>query len=401
MVQSYERVNNGQSSSSEPSDDPLVSAFSSEDSDDVTAPLTNSAVETGADGSTPTIYGNSRRSSLDTNNNGASAPNSSSGEACDSSAASIGSSGSDSRPSSRWTGLLNRITRGRPSRQETPSSRVTEINDEQDGVFGNLLAKEETNNGESTQEPPSGPPPDAFGSFDDDISPPDQPPSYEEASADATPSYWETTILTSGWDDEIVVGDMPVGSIMAFAWSMLVSSAFSYIGFFLTYFFHMSHASRSGSLAGLGLTLMHASFDLVPTETVAPSGDPVQYAPSNPNNFEDGAPIGILVHPTEQSVHSHDPSPSKHSKLTSNLVFFLGLVIFIKGILEYLMACRLQSAILRRMHNEENAAAAAQEESEENNTEQAGQQPTAAPLPVTIVTPPDAESVPVRPLNEP
>lgn len=380
MVQNYERVSAIQPSVPTPSDDPLVSAFSNEDTDDVTAPLTNSVSEIGAEAGTPTIYDH---------NTAGSAP--------DSSSASIGSSGSDSRPSSRWSGLLNRITRGRPSAsQEASNSRVVEVNDEQDGVFGNLLAKEESNNDNYIEEPPSGSPTDPFTTFDDDISPPDQPPSYEEASADATPSYWETTILTTGWDDEVVVGDMPVGSIMAFAWSILVSAAFSYIGFFLTYFFHMSHASRSGSLVGLGLTLMHSSFDLVPAETVAPSSEPVQYAPSNPNNFEDGAPIGILVHPTEQSVHSHDSSPSKHSKLTSNLVFFLGLIIFIKGILEYIVACRLRAAILSRMQSEQSAA--------ENNTdsaEPAEQQQSQPPLPVTIVTPPEAEPALVPPVNEP
>lgn len=274
------------------------------------------------------------------------------------------------RPS-RWSGLLNRIT----------GSQNSEVRDEQDGVFGNLVAKEEPADRSgpvSHQTPPS--------AIDDDITPPDQPPSYEEASADATPSYWETTILTSGWDDEIVVGDMPVGSVMAFAWSMLVSSAFSYVGFFLTYLFHTSHASRGGSLAGLGLTLMHASYDLMPTETVAPGGDPAEFAPENPNNFEDGAPIGNLMHPTGQSVHAQQATASGHGQLTSNLVFFFGLVIFIKGIWEYLVACRVQSAILNRMHSEEEEATRARQEGSETYQSEHAPAEDAEAVPIIIAS---------------
>lgn len=49
---------------------------------------------------------------------------------------------------------------------------------------------------------------------------------------------------------------MAVGNIFAFAWNVLVSFSFQFIGFLLTYVLHTSHAAKHGSRAGLGITLV-------------------------------------------------------------------------------------------------------------------------------------------------
>lgn len=46
--------------------------------------------------------------------------------------------------------------------------------------------------------------------------------SYEQAAADATPPYWETTILAPGMaSDEVFIDGLPVGSVFAFIWNAM------------------------------------------------------------------------------------------------------------------------------------------------------------------------------------
>ncbi|KAF2459652.1 hypothetical protein BDY21DRAFT_370343 [Lineolata rhizophorae] len=109
-----------------------------------------------------------------------------------------------------------------------------------DGVFANLSAKP------------------AVGEIEDE-----KPPSYEQAAADATPPYWETTILAPGTlSDEVFVDGLPVGSIFSFIWNAMISMSFQIVGFLLTYLLHTTHAAKNGSRAGLGITLIQYGFSM-------------------------------------------------------------------------------------------------------------------------------------------
>lgn len=91
------------------------------------------------------------------------------------------------------------------------------------------------------------------------------PPSYQSAQADAVPAYWETTIVTStatGADGELIVDQLPTGSVFSFLWNLLVSMSFQFVGFLLTYLLHTTHAAKCGSRAGLGVTLIQYGFYL-------------------------------------------------------------------------------------------------------------------------------------------
>ncbi|KAK2460897.1 hypothetical protein APHAL10511_007367 [Amanita phalloides] len=83
-------------------------------------------------------------------------------------------------------------------------------------------------------------------------------PSYADAQADAAPSYWETVVHApadpSG--SGILVDDLPTGSILVFVLNAIISFFFQFVGFFLTYLLHTTHAAKYGSRAGLGLTLI-------------------------------------------------------------------------------------------------------------------------------------------------
>ena len=133
--------------------------------------------------------------------------------------------------------------------QAVPSGRVFGGGQGNDGVFANLSAKPDgTFNGS-----------DYVGGDEDGPGKDEVLPAYEVALADTTPAYWETTVLTPGGmlgPDDICVDGLPVGSLFAFAWSLLVSMSFQFIGFFLTYLLHTTHAAKNGSRAGLGITLI-------------------------------------------------------------------------------------------------------------------------------------------------
>ncbi|EGO24521.1 hypothetical protein SERLADRAFT_389910, partial [Serpula lacrymans var. lacrymans S7.9] len=70
------------------------------------------------------------------------------------------------------------------------------------------------------------------------------PPSYADAQADAVPSYFENTIhAPSGFDldSDMMIEDLPSGSILIFAANLFTSFFFQFVGFLLTYLLHTSH----------------------------------------------------------------------------------------------------------------------------------------------------------------
>ncbi|GAA5934229.1 hypothetical protein JCM3775_006943 [Rhodotorula graminis] len=118
-----------------------------------------------------------------------------------------------------------------------------------DGVFANLAAKPDNPSGDIVGEGPG----------KDEVLPP-----YEAAQLDPSPQYWETTVITPGLygPDDILVDGLPVGNLFSFAWNLLVSMSFQFVGFILTYILHTTHAAKNGSRAGLGVTLIQLGFYL-------------------------------------------------------------------------------------------------------------------------------------------
>ncbi|KAF2665070.1 hypothetical protein BT63DRAFT_378431 [Microthyrium microscopicum] len=150
-----------------------------------------------------------------------------------------------------------------------------------DGVFANLSAK--PTRGEELEE---------------------KPPSYEQAAADATPPYWETTILAPGMlSDEVYVDGLPVGSVFSFVWNAMISMSFQIVGFLLTYLLHTTHAAKNGSRAGLGITLVQYGFSMKSASSLRtdPTGLPVD---------SNGAFAGS---PTDPNAHDFDPAKEGES----------------------------------------------------------------------------------------
>ncbi|KAF7722318.1 hypothetical protein EC973_003442 [Apophysomyces ossiformis] len=174
-----------------------------------------------------------------------------------------------------------------------------------DGVFSNMSAKPES---ESKQQD-------------------ETPPAYEEAAADSTPPYWQTTVIAPlGYDDAILVEGMPVGSIFMFACYLLVSAGFQFVGFLLTYLLHTSHAAKQGSRTGLGITLIQYGFYIrsrgtLLDDTVDGDNSSSELNSSNQNNDESDANV------------------------ISYFLMILGWLIIIRSVVDYIRARKMEKII--------------------------------------------------------
>ncbi|KAF2259988.1 hypothetical protein CC78DRAFT_502370 [Lojkania enalia] len=194
-----------------------------------------------------------------------------------------------------------------------------------DGVFANLSAK--PTRGEDVEE---------------------KPPTYEQAAADATPPYWETTILAPGMvGDEVFVEGLPVGSVFSFVWNAMISMSFQLVGFLLTYLLHTTHAAKNGSRAGLGITLVQYGFTMKGTASLTPN--------DTPNDFNGGAPPDPNAHdfnPNDVAPPSGPAQTPTSSGISTNDWLAYGLMIvgwfiLIKSISDFIKARRHEQLVLQ------------------------------------------------------
>lgn len=119
---------------------------------------------------------------------------------------------------------------------------------ENDGVFANVMAKPQP---QRTAVAENG---DTYLVSEDAVR--DSLPSYADARADAVPPYWETVVHAPADPSAILVDNLPAGSVFILVLNILISYLFQFVGFFLTYVLHTTHAAKYGSRIGLSLTLI-------------------------------------------------------------------------------------------------------------------------------------------------
>ncbi|KAI9307514.1 hypothetical protein BJ944DRAFT_261790 [Cunninghamella echinulata] len=192
-------------------------------------------------------------------------------------------------------------SRSIPFRQQPSSTHPAVLPVTNDGVFSNMSAKPES---ESTKVD-------------------ETPPTYDVAIADATPPYWQTTVIAPlGMGDIILVEGLPVGSILGFAWNLLVSASFQFVGFMLTYLLHTSHASKNGSLAGLGVSLVQFGFYIRSRESLL-------------DESEDG----------NDDNNNNNDEESLDADILSYILMIIGWFIIIRAIADYTRAKKMESII--------------------------------------------------------
>ncbi|KAI9021707.1 hypothetical protein CLU79DRAFT_752875 [Phycomyces nitens] len=170
-----------------------------------------------------------------------------------------------------------------------------------DGVFSNMSAKPESDSA-TTEE---------------------TPPTYAVAMADQSPPYWQTTIMAPVLGDLILVEGLPTGHILHFFWNLIISATFQVFGFMLTYLLHTSHASKQGSRAGLGVSMIQYGFYL-----------------RSRGNIDD-----VLFDDTGNLVEDPAKEDAQEADIASCFLMILGWFLIIRSVADYTRAKRLERII--------------------------------------------------------
>ncbi|KAF9435186.1 hypothetical protein BGZ76_006748 [Entomortierella beljakovae] len=197
-----------------------------------------------------------------------------------------------------------------------------------DGVFSNIPAKPQVDT--SKQE-------------DDE----QYPPAYDSAVQDITPPYFEMTVSSpSDDDDEILVNGLPVGNFFQFAWNVLVSVGFQFLGVMLTYLLHNSHASKAGSMVGLGITLlnfglrMSGNLNSMLGDDTGGAGEVTQV--DKPPFVDD---TGYIIGNSGYEADSAEMDwleIDMENRYISLILIFAGWIIIVKALAEYATAKRTE-----------------------------------------------------------
>ncbi|KAG0078348.1 hypothetical protein BGZ93_008556 [Podila epicladia] len=230
------------------------------------------------------------------------------------------------------------------------SSRVMMPRPAVDGVFANLSAKPELESQKDNEQ---------------------SPPTYESAVQDVTPPYYELTVMSpSVFDDETLVHGMPVGNFFQFLWNAAVAVSFQFIGVLLTYLLHNSHASKCGSMTGLGITLINFGIQMrgglgamLGYDTTEPgtghAGEVTKPGAGGGSYMDDTGYIGGSdQYDDGSSVQDIDWLQSDiESHWVSLLLMIAGWLVIIKALAEYAYAKRTELVISARPADERAASA--------------------------------------------
>ncbi|OAQ23256.1 hypothetical protein K457DRAFT_234046 [Linnemannia elongata AG-77] len=229
------------------------------------------------------------------------------------------SSGSRGMSGARTTNrsFLARLTgRQRPDRDARIMIQTT-----MDGVFSNLSAK-----------------PRVEKPIEEEL-----PPSYKSAALDISPAYYETTVNSSAAgfymdEDEALVDGLPVGGLLGFMWNMIISMSFQFVGFFLTYLLHTSHATKNGSKAGLGFTFMSMGYQMLQGKSLTEDGT----SQDEPSLDADTGYMGNI--PPASEIDLPLQSTSEYYWLSWFMVI-LGAAIVAQSLFEFARAKRTQIVV--------------------------------------------------------
>ena len=184
---------------------------------------------------------------------------------------------------------------------------------------------------------------------------------YEQAAADATPPYWETTILAPGMvSDEVFVDGLPVGSLFSFVWNGMISMSFHIVGFLLTYLLHTTHAAKNGSRAGLGINLVQYGFYMKGSASRKQSEKDPQFGqPPDPNSHDfdpsavsDSAAAAVAAMADSQGTVESKGTTSGLASLASSewlayILMIVGWFILIRAVSDFFKARRHEQLILQ------------------------------------------------------
>lgn len=198
-----------------------------------------------------------------------------------------------------------------------------------DGVFRNLMAKPDTEESLMANE--------------------QHPPTYEEAAADAAPEYWESTVISPMYEDEVFVEGLPVGNIANFVWNGLVTVAFQFVGFVLCYLLHTSHAAKHGSRVGLGISIIIYAYGIIPSNFGHSDKIPDKYRPDDPNSIDvtkSSSVTGNLDTYNSGLPEIEEADLATPAPYFAYALIALGLILVLKAFVDYYRVKTIEKAIL-------------------------------------------------------
>ncbi|KAG9321057.1 hypothetical protein KVV02_000671 [Mortierella alpina] len=220
--------------------------------------------------------------------------------------------------------FLARLTgRQRPERDARRFVQST-----MDGVFSNLSAK-----------------PRVEKPYEEEL-----PPSYKSAAMDVSPAYYESVVSASGYldDDEVLVEGLPVGGLLGFMWNVIISMSFQFVGFFLTYLLHTSHATKEGSKTGLGITFISMGYRMFTGKPILTSSGS---AISDTEGYDENDEPIVADSDTGYMGNTGTTSPYPYSALGSEYVWLsyflclLGGFIVVQSLFQFARAKRAEMVI--------------------------------------------------------
>ncbi|OMJ17437.1 Metal homeostatis protein BSD2 [Smittium culicis] len=229
---------------------------------------------------------------------------------------------SDTRllPSSSSSSSVNPVI---PATTSTTADQAAPTSTINDGVFSNIEAKPE------------------FDQYLDIFEKtPDEPlPTYLDIygpTSTSAPSYFEPAVVSVDGNDELLVDGLPVGSLFVFLVNFMISYAFQAVGFMMTFLLHTSHASKNGSIAGFGATLINIGFYIQSSTEEALNSKPSQsHMPkSSPNNQTGNNP--------DQNIDFGSPGNNVY---VSFLFIIIGWCLILKSGTNYFHAKRMEQII--------------------------------------------------------
>ncbi|KAF9975630.1 hypothetical protein BGZ73_000644 [Actinomortierella ambigua] len=189
-------------------------------------------------------------------------------------------------------------------------------------------------------------------------------PSYESAVQDVTPPYYQMTVVSPGiYGDEILVDGMPVGNIFQFLWNVVVSSSFQFVGVLLTFLLHNTHASKSGSMVGLGMTLLNFGYHIGREESGVTEDSDTGYMVSPYHDSDDGGETGgdddgpwwsFFGDPQDGSQDSQPRlgAGDGEEHWVALFLMMLGWLVIVKALADYARAKRTEMIIQARPESE-------------------------------------------------
>lgn len=201
------------------------------------------------------------------------------------------------------------------------------------------------------------------------------PPSYAAAAADAVPPYWESTIANvfphplapggSGWTpdsasgavgaiEDLIIDGMPVGNHFGLLWNLLVSVAFQYVGFILTFLLHTTHAAKAGSRAGLGFTLVQYGASLHSSANTLRTGSGSDAGADSGSASGSRAASGTAQRPQPSVDRGRGDAPdSSTTDWVAWILIGLGSVIFLGSMVSYARLCRMGATLVLAARRQE------------------------------------------------